>query len=185
MASAAQLGRTLFVRWRAPPLCTMTLQSLRPPRLHVVYDALIPILELLDYPICSCVNSTSHHLLVVCDSAENMTERCRNREQFKQIMIAVKPAIQLYLPSQRNNDGFIFSSLWSNLINSSAFSKGNAPRRKLARWRYDYNTRRPHFALNGRAPASARRALELSEGPTHGALADAGNMRYATRGLSN
>jgi transposase InsO family protein len=33
-------------------------------------------------------------------------------------------------------------------------------RRKLIRWRYDYNTVRPYSALNGQSPATARCALE-------------------------
>ncbi len=90
-------------------------------------------------------------------------------------------------PGKPTRNAFIESfngKLRDELLNEEVFTSLDDARRKLARWRYDYNTRRPHAALNGRAPASARRALVLSEGSTHGALADAGNMIYATGGLS-
>jgi putative transposase len=57
-------------------------------------------------------------------------------------------------------------------------------RRKLAIWRYDYNTIRPHSGLNGDAPTDARRALEQFDGSAHGARANPLTMRYAETGLS-
>ena len=90
-------------------------------------------------------------------------------------------------PGKPTQNAFIESfngKLRDELLNEEVFTCLDDARRKLARWRYDYNTERPHSALNGQAPASARRALELSGGSTHGALADTENMRYATKGLS-
>lgn len=54
---------------------------------------------------------------------------------------------------------------------------------KIAKWRYDYNNIRPHSALNGQSPATARRALELLEGSTHDALAKQQTMSYVKAGL--
>ncbi len=55
---------------------------------------------------------------------------------------------------------------------------------KLNRWRYDYNNVRPHSALNGNPPTTARRALELPDGSTPDALAKPKPMEYQTQGLS-
>ena len=44
-------------------------------------------------------------------------------------------------------------------------------RRKLALWRYDYNTVRPHSSLGNQTPQQARRALEQFEGSAPGVLA--------------
>ena len=44
-------------------------------------------------------------------------------------------------------------------------------RRKLALWRYDYNTVRPHSSPGNQAPAEARRTLEQFVGSTPGTLA--------------
>jgi len=90
-------------------------------------------------------------------------------------------------PGKPTQNAFIESfngKLRDELLNEKVFASLADARRKLARWRYDYNTLRPHSALNGQAPASARRALEQSERSTHGALADVDTMRYFTRGLS-
>lgn len=57
-------------------------------------------------------------------------------------------------------------------------------RRALARWRYDYNHVRPHSALAGQTPASARRAPELFGGSAPGALANPNDPSYQTTGLS-
>jgi hypothetical protein len=43
---------------------------------------------------------------------------------------------------------------------------------------------RPHSALNGQSPSTARRALELSGGSAHGALAKPKTMRYSAAGLT-
>ncbi len=47
-----------------------------------------------------------------------------------------------------------------------------------------HNNIRPHSALNGRTPASARRVLELQMSSAHGALAKLKTMKYLTAGLS-
>ncbi|TRW92763.1 transposase, partial [Paracoccus sp. M683] len=51
-------------------------------------------------------------------------------------------------------------------------------RRKLALWRYDYNTVRPHSSLGNQTPQQARRALEQFEGSAPGALAPDGEAEY-------
>jgi len=74
--------------------------------------------------------------------------------------------------------------LRDELLNEEGFTSLADARRKLARWRYDYNTVRPHSALNGLSPATARRALEQHEGSAPGALVKPGPFRYSTQGLS-
>lgn len=74
--------------------------------------------------------------------------------------------------------------LRDELLNEEVFTSLADARRKLSLWRYDYNNIRPHSALNGQSPASARRALELSDGSAHGALAKPETMKYLTAGLS-
>lgn len=68
--------------------------------------------------------------------------------------------------------------LRDELLNEEVFTSLADARRKLARWRYDYNTVRPHSALNGQSPVIARRVLEL------GALVKPETMNYSTRRLS-
>jgi len=75
--------------------------------------------------------------------------------------------------------------LRDELLNEEVFTSLADARRRLSLWRYDYNNIRPHSALNGRTPASARRALELSGGSAHGALAKPETMKYLTAGLSD
>jgi putative transposase len=74
--------------------------------------------------------------------------------------------------------------LRDELLNEEVFTSLADARRRLSRWRHDYNNIRPHSALNGQSPASARRALELSDGSAHGALAKPIAMKYLTAGLS-
>lgn len=74
--------------------------------------------------------------------------------------------------------------LRDELLNEEVFTSLAEARRRLSLWRYDYNNIRPHSALNGQSPASARRALELSDGSAHGALAKPKTMSYSTAGLS-
>lgn len=57
------------------------------------------------------------------------------------------------------------------LLNEEIFDTPNEARRRLALWRYDYNTARPHSSLGNQTPAEARGTLEQSEGPVPGALA--------------
>jgi hypothetical protein len=52
--------------------------------------------------------------------------------------------------------------LRDELLNEEVFASLADLRRKLARWRYDYNIRRPHSAMKGQAPASARRARDIA-----------------------
>lgn len=74
--------------------------------------------------------------------------------------------------------------LRDELLNEEVFTSLADARRRLSLWRYDYNNIRPHSALNGQAPASARRALELSDGSAPGALAKPETMSYSAAGLS-
>jgi len=90
-------------------------------------------------------------------------------------------------PGKPTQNAFIESfngRLRDELLNEEIFQSLADARRKLARWRYDYNTIRPHSALNGQSPATARRSLELSEGSAPGALAKPEILRYSTQGLS-
>jgi len=90
-------------------------------------------------------------------------------------------------PGKPTQNAFIESfngRLRDELLNEEVFVSLADARRKLARWRYDYNTVRPHSALDGRPPAIARRALEHDEGSAPGAFANPETMRYSTQGLS-
>ena len=92
-------------------------------------------------------------------------------------------------PGKPQQNGFIESfngSLRDELLNEELFDNLADARRKLARWRYDYNHIRPHSALGNLAPAQARRALEQPEGSAPGALALPCRAGYPeiTRGLS-
>jgi putative transposase len=90
-------------------------------------------------------------------------------------------------PGKPTQNAFIESfngRLRDELLNEEVFTSLADARRKIARWRYDYNNIRPHSALNGQSPATARRALELLDGSTHTALAKPKTMRYSTQELS-
>ena len=90
-------------------------------------------------------------------------------------------------PGKPTQNAFIESfngRLRDELLNEEVFTSLADARRKLAIWRHDYNTVRPHSALKGDTPANARRALERLEGSTHGARANPSTMRYAETGLS-
>jgi putative transposase len=63
-------------------------------------------------------------------------------------------------------------------LNEDIFDSLDDARPKLGLWRYDYNHNRPHSSLGNKTPPDARRALELSEGFAHGALAQAQNDDY-------
>ncbi len=59
-------------------------------------------------------------------------------------------------------------------------------RRKLALWRYDYNSARPHSSLGNKTPVEARRALERYEGSARDELSQNETEEYViqTRELS-
>ncbi len=89
-------------------------------------------------------------------------------------------------PGKPTQNAFIESfngRLRDELLNEEVFTSLADARRKLAIWRHDYNTIRPHSALKGDTPTDARRALEQFEGSTHGARANTSTMRYAETGL--
>ena len=72
----------------------------------------------------------------------------------------------------------------AELLNEEVFASLADAMRKLATWRHDYNTAKPHSALNGNTTADARRALEAVEGSAPSARANPSTMRYAALGLS-
>lgn len=72
----------------------------------------------------------------------------------------------------------INGSLRDELLNEEIFDSLDDARRKLALWRYDYNTVRPHSSLGNQTPQQARRAPEQFEGPAPGALASDGEPEY-------
>jgi putative transposase len=74
--------------------------------------------------------------------------------------------------------------LRDELLNEEVFDNlAHAPQ-ALGRWRRDYNNVRPHSALGGITPATARRALELFDGSAPGALVKSQPVRYSEPGLS-
>lgn len=90
-------------------------------------------------------------------------------------------------PGKPTQNAFIESfngRLRDELLNEEVFASLADARRKLAHWRYDYNTVRPHSALDGKSPAIARRALEQFDGSAHAVLANRQTLRYSTQGLS-
>ncbi len=92
-------------------------------------------------------------------------------------------------PGKPQQNGYIESfngSLRDECLNEEIFDSLDDARRKLGLWRYDYNHVRPHSSLGNKTPAEARRALELSDGSTHGALAqnDRPDYQSQTRRLS-
>ena len=90
-------------------------------------------------------------------------------------------------PGKPTQNAFIESfngRLRDELLNEEIFTSLADARRKLAIWRHDYNTERPHSALNGDTPAQARRTLEQAEGSAPGALVNPSTMRYAETGLT-
>ena len=86
--------------------------------------------------------------------------------------------IQCGLPQQ---NGFIErfnGSLRDELLNEEIFDTLDDARRKLALWRYVYNSVRPHSSLGNQTPADARRALEQFEGYMYDDLAQTDNKEY-------
>ncbi len=77
-------------------------------------------------------------------------------------------------PGKPQQNAFIESfngSLRDELLNEEIFDTLDDARRKLALWRYDYNTVRPHSSLGNQTPLEARRTLEQFESSAPGALA--------------
>ena len=77
-------------------------------------------------------------------------------------------------PGKPQQNAFIESfngSLRDELLNEEVFDTLDDARRKIALWRYDYNTVRPHSSLGNLTPLQARRTLALPEGSAPGALA--------------
>ncbi len=90
-------------------------------------------------------------------------------------------------PGKPTQNAFIESfngKLRDELLNEEVFTSLTDARRKLARWRYDYNTVRPHSALNGQSPAIARRALEQFESSASSAFAKLETMGYSNQRLT-
>lgn len=88
---------------------------------------------------------------------------------------------QARLHRQPLQNAFIESfngSLRDELLNEEIFDSLDDARRKLALWRYDYNTVRPHSSLANQTPQQARRTLEQFEGSAPGALAQDGEPEY-------
>jgi putative transposase len=92
-------------------------------------------------------------------------------------------------PGKPQHNAFIESfngSLRDELLNEEMFDSLDDARRKLALWRYDCNTVRPHSSLGNKTPAEARRTLEQLEGSAPDAVAQTNNEDYEnhTRRLS-
>ncbi|MDO6782299.1 integrase core domain-containing protein, partial [Marinovum sp. 1_MG-2023] len=84
-------------------------------------------------------------------------------------------------PGKPQQNAFIESfngSLRDELLNEEIFDSLDDARRKLALWRYDYNTVRPHSSLGNQTPLQARRALEQFEDSAPGALASDAEAEY-------
>ena len=119
---------------------------------------------------------------IVSDNGTELTSRAILEWQNK-----TRVAWHYIAPGKPTQNAFIESfngRLRDELLNEEVFASLADARRKLAIWRYDYNTIRPHSALKGDTPTHARRALEQSEGSTPGARAYPSTMRYAEPGLS-
>ena len=106
-------------------------------------------------------------LSIVSDNGSELTGRAmlawQNRTRVTWHTIA---------PGKPQQNAFIESfngRLRDELLNEEIFDSLADARRRLARWRHDYNHTRPHSALSGLTPA-AHRALERSEGSTPDAL---------------
>ena len=84
-------------------------------------------------------------------------------------------------PGRPQQNAFIESfngSLRDELLNEEIFDTLDDARRKLALWRYDYNTVGPHSSLGNQTPKQARQALEQFEGSAPAALAQSGTPNY-------
>ncbi|WP_277018243.1 integrase core domain-containing protein, partial [Paracoccus hibiscisoli] len=77
-------------------------------------------------------------------------------------------------PGKPQQNGYLESfngSLRDECLNEEIFDSLDDARRKIAIWRYDYNTVRPHSSLGNLTPLEARRTLALTEGSAPGELA--------------
>ena len=84
-------------------------------------------------------------------------------------------------PGKPQQNAFVESfngSLRDELLNEEIFDSLDDARRKLALWRYDYNTFRSHSSLANQTPQQARRTLEQFEGFAPGALAPDDQAEY-------
>lgn len=84
-------------------------------------------------------------------------------------------------PGKPQQNAFIESfngRLRDELLNEQVFGGLADARRAIAKWRYDYNTARPHSGLQGKTPIEARRALLRTEISAPGALAKLGAPSY-------
>ena len=84
-------------------------------------------------------------------------------------------------PGKPQQNAFVESfngSLRDELLNEEIFDSLDDARRKLALWRYDYNTVRPHSSPANQTPQQAHRTLEQFEGSAPGALASEDKAEY-------
>lgn len=89
-------------------------------------------------------------------------------------------------PGKPQQNGFVESfnaRLRDELLNEEVFDSLGDARRKLARWRHDYNHVRPHSSLGGLTPAECR-SLPQQIGSATGTLANHRPISYQTEGLS-
>jgi putative transposase len=84
-------------------------------------------------------------------------------------------------PGRPKQNAFIESlngSLGDELPNDEISDSLDDARRKLALWRYDYNTVRPHSSPRKQTPQQARQAFEQIEVSAPTALAQSGTPNY-------
>ena len=92
--------------------------------------------------------------------------------------------LALHRSSKPQQNAFIESfngSLRDELLNEEIFDTLDDARRKLALWRYDYNTVRPHSSLGNQTPLEARPTLEQFESSAPGALAQTDQPNYQSQ----
>jgi putative transposase len=90
-------------------------------------------------------------------------------------------------PGKPTQNAFIESfngRLRDELLNEEVFGSLAHVRQALGRWRHDYNNLRPHSALGGITPATARRTLEPLDGSAPGGPAKPQPMKYYAFGPS-
>lgn len=87
-------------------------------------------------------------------------------------------------PGKPQHNAFIESfngRLRDELLNEEMFDSLDDARRKLALWRYEYNSVRPHSSFGNQTPAEARRTLEQFKGSATGALAQTNDDQHQNR----